>query len=156
MQITKATIEDIPLITTFGQSLIKMHYDFDPEYYMFDEDGFSPAFTDWLKGQITIPSSIIWVAKENDSVIGFISGFVKYLFPWFRIKKVGHISFMFIDEGSRRKGVGKQLLSYANQWFKDQGLSYVELYVNERNSNGLSFWKSMGFSDFQKFLRMRI
>ncbi len=156
MKIIKATTEDIPLLANFGKKLTKLHFDFDPDYYTFDESGFGPAFSDWLRNQIGIQSSIILVAKENNQVIGFLSGFVKYLFPWYVIKRVGHISFMFIDENYRRKGVGKELLREAKKWFKVQGLTYMELYVNENNQKGVSFWKSRGFSDFQKFLRMRI
>lgn len=156
MQITKATKDDIPLITAFGKRLIQLHRDFDPSYYTYDEVGFTPDFSTWLDNQIITPSSIVLVAKEDGQVVGFLSGFIKFLFPWFTIKKVGHISFMFIDEAYRRKGVGNQLLQFMKLWFKEQGLSFVELYVNEKNANGLSFWKSMGFGDFQKFLRMRI
>ncbi|MBI4067071.1 GNAT family N-acetyltransferase, partial [Candidatus Gottesmanbacteria bacterium] len=89
-------------------------------------------------------------------VVGFLSGFIKYLFPWFNIKRVGHISFMFIDENYRLKGVGKMLVAEVKKWFKEQGLLYIELYVNESNSNGLAFWKKVGFDNFQKFLRMKI
>ena len=156
MEITKATINDVQLIAEFGRRLNKLHFEFDPQYYIFDEKNFAYSFGDWLRNQLAIPSSIILVAKENNEVIGFLSGFVKYLFPWFNIKRVGHISFMFIDERYRRKGVGKQLINYAKDWFKEQGLAYIELYVNERNAQGLTFWKSMVFADFQKFLRMRI
>lgn len=156
MQITKATSQDIPLITSFGKKLIRLHSEIDREYYTFDEAGFDRSFSEWLNNQIFTPSSLTLVAKDDKRIIGFLSGFVKYLFPWFNIKKVGHISFMFIDENYRRKGVGKQLINEAKAWFKNQGLSYIELYVNEGNSNGLSFWKSVGFLDFQKFLRMRV
>lgn len=156
MEITKADFSDIPLLVTFGTRLNQLHFGFDPSYYTFDEERFPSQFGEWLKNQLNTPSSLLLVAKENNTIMGFLSGFVKYLFPWFNIQKVGHISFMFIDEKYRRKGVGKKLHEEANKWFKDQGLSYVELYVNENNRNGLTFWQSVGFADFQKFLRMKI
>lgn len=156
MVINSAIPSDIPLLAQFGSDLTQLHFEFDPEYYTFDQQGFPESFADWLKGQINLPTALILVAKEDGKVIGFLSGFVKYLFPWFNIKRVGHISFMFIDEEYRRKGVGKNLLAAAKEWFSDQGLKYVELYVNERNDRGISFWKSMGFEDFQKFLRMKL
>lgn len=155
MEIREANPADIPLLVLFGQKLTKMHLDFDPEYYTFDEKEFPSAFANWIRSQIDLPSSIVVVAKENDEIVGFLSGFVKYLFPWFNIKKVGHVSFMFIDEKYRGKGVGTKMVDAAKRWFKNEGLYYIELYVNENNKNGLSFWKNMGFKDFQKFLRMK-
>ena len=69
MEITKATINDVLLIAEFGRRLNKLHLEFDPEYYTFDEKNFTYAFSEWLKNQIAFPSSIILVAKENNEVI---------------------------------------------------------------------------------------
>ena len=149
-------MEDIPAITNLGESLTALHKGFDPEYYTFDEEGFSASFSDWLNSQIPLPSSLFLVSIENGKVIGFLSGFIKYLFPWYKIKKVGHISFTMIDENFRGRGIGRSLFFEAAGWFKQQDLNYIELYANEKNSMGLEFWKSCGFSDFQKFLRKKI
>ncbi len=63
---------------------------------------------------------------------------------------------MFIDEKHRRLGTGKKLLVEAKNWFRARNLPYIELYVNERNRSGDAFWRSVGFLDFQHFLRLEI
>lgn len=156
MIVRRAEERDIPAITELGKNLTSLHIEFDPEYYLFDTVGFSSSFSAWLKTQVPISTSLLLVSEENGIIVGFMSGFIKFLFPWYKIKKVGHISFTFIDEKYRGKGIGTQLLQEAVLWFKSQDLPYVELYANEKNSPGLSFWKSHGFEDFQKFLRKNI
>ncbi|MBI2611224.1 GNAT family N-acetyltransferase [Candidatus Gottesmanbacteria bacterium] len=156
MIIRRAEEKDIPMITKLGEGLTSLHLEFDPDYYVYDREGFSASFSQWLRTQIPLLTSLLLVAEENGNIVGFMSGFIKYLFPWYSIKRVGHISFTFIDGNFRGRGIGSKLLAEAIAWFKSQNLSYVELYANEKNSPGLSFWKSHGFDDFQKFLRKRI
>lgn len=163
MIIRRAEEKDIPPITKLGEGLTSLHLEFDPDYYVYDREGFSTSFSQWLASQIPLSSSLLLVAEENDqpagrqgNIVGFMSGFIKYLFPWYSIKRVGHISFTFIDKNFRGQGIGSKLLEEAISWFKSQNLSYVELYANEKNFPGLTFWKSHGFADFQKFLRKKI
>lgn len=156
MIIRRATEDDMSSITELGRGLTSLHLEFDPEYYVFDAQNFSSSFSEWLKGQLLVASSLLLVAVEDGKIVGFMSGFVKYLFPWYTIKKVGHISFTFIAEDFRGKGIGTKLLNEAIKWFGEQNLQYIELYASEKNFPGLAFWKSHGFDDFQKFLRKKI
>ncbi len=72
MLITYATSLDIPKIVEFGKRLTKLHFEFDPAYYTFDEVGFYPLFSDWLKTQVGVYSSFVLIAKENDQIVGFL------------------------------------------------------------------------------------
>lgn len=166
MHIRPAITEDIPQLIKLGRNLLDIHYTFDPDYYTLEEN-FDESFGNWLKEQLIYPNQFILVATDEQSpnnnlpipsyqIIGFISGFIKALFPWFKTKTVGHISYLVIDPSFRQKSIGKQLEQEAIVWFKSRNVPYVEVYVDELNNVGKIAWDKYGFGPFKKFLRKKI
>ena len=157
MHIRLAQIEDLPQIVLLGRSLLDLHKEYDNDYYQLEEN-FDELFGNWAKDQLNNLSQFIIVAQNPDDnkIIGFISGFTKYLFPWFRTKTVGHISYMIVDPNLRLRGIGKLLENAARGWFKNKNISYMELYVEEKNPTGQTAWTSYGFLPFKKFLKKKI
>lgn len=155
MNIRLARHEDIPQIITLGKQLLDLHFEFDQKYYGL-EASFDRDFYNWAAEQIGSPGKFILVAEENGILTGFISGFIKYLFPWFKVKQVGHISYLVIDKSKRAKGVGKLLELAAVDWFRTKNLNYIEVYVDEVNQFGKIAWNSYGYQPFKKFLRKSI
>jgi ribosomal protein S18 acetylase RimI-like enzyme len=157
MILRRAFESDIPKLTELGISLLKQHSDFDIDYYDLEYNSYF-LFNRWLQDQFKNPSVFLIVAEKEETaeIIGFISGFLKALFPWFKNKTVGHISFMVIDENHRQKKYGRLLEEEAIKWFKSKNISYVELYVDETNNVGKIVWEKYGYTPFKKFLRKRI
>ncbi len=157
MHIRLAQIEDLPQIILLGRSLLDLHKEYDYDYYQLEEN-FDELFGNWVRDQLNNLSQFIIVAQnpDDDKIIGFISGFTKYLFPWFRTKTVGHISYMIVDPNLRLRGIGKLLENAARDWFKNKNISYMELYVEEKNPTGQTAWTSYGFLPFKKFLKKKI
>lgn len=167
MHIRPAELKDIPQLTVLGRQLLDLHVEFDSQYYQLEET-FGDLFGTWIKEQISGPFQFLFVAEETAGnsdinlpssspvLTGFISGFIKSLFPWFRTKTVGHISYLIIDPNYRQKGIGKLLEAQACEWFKSKNISYVEVYVEEKNAIGQGAWSAYGFLPFKKFLRKRL
>lgn len=156
MHVRPAQIYDIPQLISLGRQLWELHISFDQEYYQLEEN-FDDLFGNWLKEQINSPNQFIFVAQDSTGVVvGFIAGFIKALYPWFKTKSVGHVSYLVIDPAFRHIGVGRLLESYAIEWFKSKNISYIEVYVEEKNSVGQNAWSAYGFEQFKKFLRKRI
>lgn len=155
MLIRQACLSDTPQITSLGRELLNLHFGFDSVYYQLEEN-FADSFSNWVKNQIDTSHYFLLVAEENNKIIGFISGFLKSLYPWFHTKAVGHISYLIVKPESRQKGIARLLEEAARQWFKEKNVSYVEVYVDEQNSVAQKTWHSLGFSPFKKFLRKTI
>lgn len=157
MHIRAAQIEDLPQIVLLGRSLLDMHKEYDYDYYQLEEN-FDELFGFWARDQLNNLLQFIIVAQNPDDnkIIGFISGFIKYLYPWFKTKSVGHISYMIVDDNFRKLGIGKLLENAAREWFKNKNISYMELYVEEKNPTGQTAWTSYGFLPFKKFLKKKI
>jgi ribosomal protein S18 acetylase RimI-like enzyme len=155
MQTRLATSADIQAVTQLGRQLLDLHTEFDFDYYRLEET-FDSLFGTWVKNQINYPSQFIIVAEEENKITGFVSGFIKSLYPWFKTKKVGHLAYLVVDPNNRRRGTGRILEKAAADWFKSNGISYIEVYVEEKNGTGIKAWESYGFLPFKKFLRKRI
>lgn len=157
MHIRAASLTDLSQLVRLGRDLLSLHTDFDANYYQLEEN-FDELFGAWVKDQLNHPYQFIFVACDpaDNNIAGFISGFIKYLYPWFKTKSVGHISYLVIDPNYRQQGVGKSLEKTANGWFKSKNISYVELYVEEKNTPGQIAWSKYGFLPFKKFLQKKI
>lgn len=167
MIIRPAEYKDVPQIVDLGRQLLDLHVSYDPDYYAL-ENNFEELFTSWVKEQIGMPSQFLLVATEKspedtsmqmspgEHISGFISGFLKALFSWFKTKTVGHISYLIVEKSARQKGIGKQLEESAVLWFRSRKVSFIELYVEEKNDTGQKAWNEYGYLPFKKFLRKKI
>jgi ribosomal protein S18 acetylase RimI-like enzyme len=156
MHIRPATLSDAPSITALGKMLLSCHSEFDPAYYML-EDNFDELFTQWVYDQLKFPSQFILIAESDEKkVIGFISGFIKSLYPWFKTKQVGHIAYLAVDIAHQKKGVGTALEKEAVIWFQTKGVGYIEVYTDTANEVGKKAWTKYRYSDFKKFLRKKL
>ncbi len=157
MHIRAAELTDIPSVMRLGRHLLDLHTEFDFDYYQL-ENNFDELFSTWIRQQVNQSQQFILVAYDEQSpnIIGFISGFIKSLYPWFKTKSVGHISYLVVDPQFRQKGVGKLLEQEAINWFKNKNITYIEVYVDEKNNIGTKVWNSYEFIPFKKFLRKRI
>jgi ribosomal protein S18 acetylase RimI-like enzyme len=161
MYIQPATIDDLEVIVQLTKSLLITHAAWDPIYYSLTSDTNTPL-REYYRSQITNPiRQFLLVAVEESqshqrSILGFINGFIKPLFPWFITREVGHISFLAVSEDFRHRGIGKELERAAIQWFNDHNVPYVEVYTDEANEIGCTAWTSYGYRPFKRFLRKSI
>jgi ribosomal-protein-alanine N-acetyltransferase len=58
---------------------------------------------------------------------------------------IGHIDSLGVDPFYRNKGIGKMMLDYIINRFKQQGLKTISLEVRVINNKALSLFKSLGF-----------
>lgn len=155
--IRQGTINDLDNIVELSAQLFEKHYKIDPEYFEPESD-YTAKMRIWAEQQTTSANLFLSVAfdDQNKKICGFISGFIKYLFPWYKIKSVGHISFLAVYPEFQNMGIGKQLESSARQWFIERNIKYIEVYTNEKNTEGVAAWMAYGYTPFNKFLQKKI
>ena len=92
----------------------------------------------------------ILVAKIEEDIVGFVT-FEKAEADYFdtKIKEYGEVIELFVLEKFRKKGIGKKLLTAAEEYFVKIGLNYVELQLSVFNSNAIDFYKYMGYASKQ-------
>ena len=76
-----------------------------------------------------------FIAKENDRIIGYLTGFSYY--------SEITINNLIVLEEYRGQGVGTKLIEHTENYFKDKGFSNISLVTNEFQAP--KFYEKCGF-----------
>jgi ribosomal protein S18 acetylase RimI-like enzyme len=104
------------------------------------------------------PNHAIYLARENDKIIGFIAGDIRYsFFPYSSVGKIAYISAVYVDESIRKKGLTKHLENYITEnFFRKNKVNYIELHCLTNNTVAKKCWESLGYSTFREQLRKKL
>ena len=72
------------------------------------------------------------------------------------IRAVGHVSHVYVAPDYRRQGVATALLGHARNWFKEQGIDWMQLSWHPSNPLADGAWRAAGFEPYRIFGRRRI
>jgi len=145
LNITKAKIKDLKDVVELSHKSAMYHKKLTP-YYDTSKD-VKEVLTKSLKKNIYSSNSCIFIAEENSKIIGYLLVFKINRAEMFKVKKVGLIADVFIEERYRRMGVGKKLIKECFRWLKDGGINFVEINVEASNKQAMNFWDKEGFKD---------
>lgn len=107
-----------------------------------------------LEKELGDKNSRILAAEEGNRIIGYLRGSVENSPEYASPEKIGIVYDLFVDEKSRKEGIGQKLLEQAIEWFKGKKIENIELSVDARNQSGVKFWEKSGFFTYK--LRMRM
>jgi GNAT superfamily N-acetyltransferase len=93
-------------------------------------------------------SKQVLVAESEDKVIGYTIGHLAENPPIFELRYYGHVSDICVAQEWRRRGVGRMLFAALRSWFREHGLSVLQLSAAARNPVAQAFWRQMGFEEF--------
>jgi ribosomal-protein-alanine N-acetyltransferase len=102
------------------------------------------AFTKRQIAQLlTDYSSVSLIAREDDQIVGFITGVI------YADKKVfnGHILTIDVSASHRRKGIGQMLLSRMEALFVQKGVHVCVLEVREDNVPAMCLYRKLGYAE---------
>jgi ribosomal-protein-alanine N-acetyltransferase len=77
------------------------------------------------------------VAESEGKIVGYMITCI--------LSDKGDIVSIAVDPFYRRKGVGRALAEFTFKHLKLHQIKMVELEVRTTNSEGISFWKNLGF-----------
>ncbi len=85
--------------------------------------------------------STIFVAEENDRLIGYLIAIVG------SAKRTRHSAYLVIGilKACRGKGIGTALFQYLDSWAKEHMITRLELTTVTSNEAGLALYKKSGF-----------
>lgn len=63
---------------------------------------------------------------------------------------------LFVQDSFRKKGIGKGLVRYAEDWYRQQGIHDFQLFTGKDNIDAQEFYEHIGYrSDNEVFYRKR-
>jgi ribosomal protein S18 acetylase RimI-like enzyme len=91
-------------------------------------------------------NAVVFVAEFGEELVGFAMGRINRNPAVVIPEAVGYIENVFISENQRTSGIGTVLCTRLLEWFKNRGVSHVELFYQIENDAAAAFWKKMGFT----------
>lgn len=143
-RIRKASIEDTEVLDYLLTMLIRDEKKYDLNINEeFEVKGF-------YKHIIMNKSSIIYVAEENNKIIGYIYGYIESNETNF--KKTVILDALYINNDYRNKGVATNLVNNFKRWSIENEAKYIEVQVLNKNIDAFNLYKGLGFKDFKSTL----
>lgn len=144
MIIRKATLDDFNEILRLNLKLFNFERQYTKTYNL--NWTYSKIGKDYFQKRITEKNGIMFVAVENKTIIGYICGYVGN-FPYRKPPEIAEIDNMYVEEGFRRSGIGKKLVSYFEKKAKKKGAKRIKVEALAGNLIGKNFYKKRGLKE---------
>lgn len=82
-----------------------------------------------------------WVAEVDGSVVGMIT--VQQVISTAEGGPAAHVEDLIVAEGSRRQGLGKQLVDTVADWCKARSIRRIQLLADGHNVPAIIFYREM-------------
>ncbi|MFQ6057267.1 MAG: GNAT family N-acetyltransferase [Anaerolineae bacterium] len=152
--VRRARLKDVNDILPLWEEMMRFHAALDPRLEVGPRgvDYMRQVIPDWLRSE----ACCVLVAEVEGHIVGYIAGRVADNPPIFRLRAYGHVSDICVAPEWRRQGIGRRLYEALREWFKDQGLSVIQLNVAHRNPASQAFWRAMGFEDYLDYMWSKV
>lgn len=144
IEVRPATPEDVEQVLPLVQRLADAHRAWDPGKYPY-KSGVGEMYRAWLTARAGDPRSVFLVAQREQRIVAFLVGMVEREIPIYTVAEFGFIHDLFVDEGYRNEGVGRQMVMLAIERFRDIGVAQVRLDTAAENEVARSLFRACGF-----------
>ena len=90
----------------------------------------------------------VLVADAAGQPVGYIIGMMRENPPVLLPPTYGLVSDICVDPARRQQGIGRRLFESLQDWFREKGLSTVQLNVAHFSPVSQAFWRAVGCEDF--------
>jgi aminoglycoside 3-N-acetyltransferase I len=109
---------------------------------VFEMKDFSIPSNDHLRNVLAKPDFIVMVAKEEERVIGGLTGYV--LHQYYSEKPLAYIYDLAVQTDRQRQGVGKRLISTFVDYCKAKNYEEVFVQADKADDYAIDFYRSTG------------
>ncbi|MHC4619221.1 MAG: GNAT family N-acetyltransferase [Planctomycetota bacterium] len=155
MTIRKARQGDIGAVVELWKELMDFHKALDPVFAR--SRGGHKAFAEYLRKEyIGGDRRRAWVAQAGREIVGLCMAVIEDNAPVLVLKQHGRIEGLVVTKKWRGKGIGEKLLRRARRWFREKGMSRVEVHHSAANDLAAAFYVRMGFRPYLKTLFLEL
>ena len=155
MEVRQAKVSDIDKLIELNLEVHKIHLQERPEEFKeLSAEDIRSSFSHVLSQE----SAEIFVCINEEQIVGDV--LVRVVTPpenpVRKLRTILYVDQIDVNEGYRRKGVGKLLLDTAKEYATEKGLDHIVLDIWNFNSRGVSFFRSQGFSTWVERMGMSL
>lgn len=121
-------------------------------------DGGAEKYAQWIFSEIAKNGGIIYVALDDDKVIGMGIGFIHEQDEEGKLcvhpTKPAEIQDLYVDDGYRSQGIGAKLVKALEEYFKSQGRDEIWVGALTANGRSVTFYEKCGYkTQFNEMLK---
>lgn len=121
-------------------------------------EGGAEHYLNWILNEVQTQDGIIYLACDEEKVIGFIAGYVTPQDEEDQLIRQpalpGAVQDLFVDEAYRSKGIGAQLMQKLEEYLKSKGCDEVWVDAFIPNPRSLKFYEKLGYKgQFVEYLK---
>ena len=147
MQVTvrPATNADVSIIVNLWWEMKDFHACVEPRFHPLPQSEAKEVWEKHLReGILGKEDWCVLVAEADGQVMGMMIGSVRNPYPVFQQERHGFIADASVAPDARRSGVGRALFEALKVWFREKGVSYIQLEAGHNNPTSQAFWQAMG------------
>lgn len=145
-----ASEDDLPGIVELWKEMIDFHGRLDPLFTR--SQGGAGSFESFLRENMVKEGTALFVAEVEGRAVGYLLANECSYPPVFTRERYGMISDAAVTASCRRQGTGEALVNAAARWFRERGLSRMEMRLLNANPISTAFWRKMGFIPYMTTL----
>lgn len=151
MIIRLAETKDINRLLELLFDVHNIHFEGRPDIF---KKGKQKYYKEDLEKVLSNVSTPVWVAEENDFIIGYLFGIYEEVKDHQSLvnRKTLYIDDLCVDMNHRKKGVGKGLYNYVKEVAKANGCYDVTLNVWNLNPGAISFYEKLGLKPMKIYM----
>lgn len=107
------------------------------------------AYQKWAAsiGSLLGRFACLFLAESNGEAVGFLAARIRSIPPYFGGGQTGFISEVYVDGRRRSERIGERLMAATNHWFRDLGITRIELQVIANNIGAREFYARHGWRE---------
>lgn len=155
MQITiRPTTEgDVPAIVNLWWEMMDFHARVEPRFHPLPQAEAKEVWEKHLRADILGKEDwCVLVAEADDRIVGMMTGSLRDPYPVYEPERHGFVGGASVAPDARRNGVGRALFQALKAWFREKGVSTIQLEVGHNNPVSQAFWREMGCTGYMDTL----
>ena len=124
---------------------LALHERWDRRRYALRPDA-DAQFQRWLCAASEDPRALIFVAEEDDRVIGFLAAVIETDVPIYACDEYAVVFALWVEPAQRRRGAGTALLELAAREYAAMGIRQIRIRTAIANTPARALLERAGFS----------
>jgi len=142
--IRPGTAADIEAVMPLVAKQIAFHEELDAARFAANPDA-AERYRGWLQRVSEDETGVYLVAEEYGAILGFLLAVLQDEYRMYRVKRVGFIHELWVEDAQRRQGVGRALVMEAKARFKAMDATQVRLDTSVYNERAQRLFEACGF-----------
>jgi ribosomal protein S18 acetylase RimI-like enzyme len=112
-----------------------------------DPTAFRAAVKEWVREAVDSDANekrAVFVAEDGGEVVGFVTTSTRRHFAGDLEAYVGEL---VVDRGAEGRGVGRRLMTAAEEWGCREGLAHITLDTGAANARARAFYRALGYEE---------